>query len=192
MLLSSRTNSVDVFPSGITVEYLPRSVSETLRFGLEDFCSFLSEFTASFKVEDMLYFSFFATYLKVTNIYGLVNKRRGVERLWGRCRKLLTGKKVKSQDYNMPRQPGSDIPAYCLLIRAMWNKCINLLYETGITLRHRLPLPTRLSPFGGYNYGSVRSPCFFNTFQAAYSIFSAFLISPSKVPGSAARKIEVK
>ena len=65
VLLNSRTNSVDVFPSGSIFAYFPRRASETFRRGFEDFCNFLSKSIASFKVEDMS-FSLIIRYLNLT------------------------------------------------------------------------------------------------------------------------------
>ncbi|GBE05308.1 hypothetical protein BMS3Abin10_00931 [bacterium BMS3Abin10] len=58
VLLNSRTSSVDVFPSGIMPAYFPRRSLETFRLDFEDFCIFLRDFIASFKVEGILTSSF--------------------------------------------------------------------------------------------------------------------------------------
>ncbi len=54
-LLSSRINSVDVFPFGIMPEYCPKSLSETFPLSLVGFFNILRELIASFKVEGIYY-----------------------------------------------------------------------------------------------------------------------------------------
>ena len=59
--------------------YFPRRVSDTFCLDFEDFCNFLSEFIASFNVEDIISFSFSRNLFKSNKYKGISQMIKGKE-----------------------------------------------------------------------------------------------------------------